>query len=104
MAQQRVVYQESVALATALSRFVYAGTCLPSHVLAMDVSSGSTIPAFGCHVTLLFVDIRHLLAGISKCILSAYEPLSFSDQTFLKLLLPSVKKNCNSFTFFGNSS
>jgi hypothetical protein len=32
--------------------FVAAGMCLPSHCLALDVYSGSTIPAFRCHVTI----------------------------------------------------
>jgi hypothetical protein len=33
--------------------FVAAGMCLPSRCLAMDVCSEFTIPAFGCHVTLI---------------------------------------------------
>jgi hypothetical protein len=54
VAQQQVVYQESAALATALSRcFFSSGTCLPGRCLAMDVYSGSTISAFRRHVTLL---------------------------------------------------
>jgi hypothetical protein len=32
--------------------FVVAGTCLPSRCLAMNVYSGSTIPAFRRHVTI----------------------------------------------------
>jgi hypothetical protein len=35
--------------------FVAAGMCLPSHCLAMDVCSGSTIPPFTRHVTILIV-------------------------------------------------
>jgi hypothetical protein len=33
--------------------FIAAGTCLVSRCLAMNVQSGSTIPAFKCHVTIL---------------------------------------------------
>jgi hypothetical protein len=47
-------------------------------------------PQFRRHVTLLFVGIHRLIAGISKCVLPTYEQLSFSDQTFLKFLHPSV--------------
>jgi hypothetical protein len=53
VAQQRVVYQESAALTTALWRcFFSAGMCLARRCLTMDVSSGSTTTAFGRHVAI----------------------------------------------------
>jgi hypothetical protein len=53
VAQQRVVYHESAALATALSRcFDSTGTCLPSRCPAMDVPSDFTTSTFGSHVTI----------------------------------------------------
>jgi hypothetical protein len=52
--------------------FVAVGTCLPSHCLAINVSSGSPIPVFRHHVTIYntiihFLDITHSTGFNLKC-------------------------------------
>jgi hypothetical protein len=85
---ERVVYEESAALATALSHcFVSAGTCLPSRCLTVDVSSGSTITTFERHVTIYGLILLMLKAHSTKL------GISFSCMSLSILITETVQNN-----------
>jgi hypothetical protein len=54
--------------------FVAAGKCLPSRCLAINVSSGSTIPAFRRHVTIFLKEIKTEI--LTQLVLNVEFPLS----------------------------
>jgi hypothetical protein len=61
---------------------IVAETCLPSSCLAMNVSPGSTVPAFRHHITILS---SHLCLGLLSCLL----PSGFPIKSYIHSASPS---------------
>jgi hypothetical protein len=62
--------------------FFAAGTCLPSRCLAVDVSSGSTIPAFRRHVTVIFMILaRQRTRAFSRDVSSVHTATAVNTQS-----------------------
>jgi hypothetical protein len=72
--------------------FVVAGICLPSHCLKMNAYSGFNILAFGRHVTILNVKIRH---NFTCCFVQALNLLLSNVSIWYKFLFWQVNVHIN---------